>query len=390
MVFFEPFSKDISGNKEMSGNKDVSGNTDISGNVSETKDISGNDQTQIVDLMKKIFEESHIYLLFGFFLIYLVVFVVFGMYIPYNSWDNNSTERHMSRIFDYVVLFFCLLYIVYLYFSASEYTKTHLVESFVHWCFEFYDDPFALFGTMLFMVTFYAIGYILRITLSGPNSPWSVSLIIQKGWFLLATLIVHNILKYVFGVDLMEYFKDPKLNEILGVEKKAEEVAKLIIPEQKPEVFNISNNLYTYDDAQAICKAFDSRLANYDEMENAYQDGAEWCNYGWSEGQMAFFPTQKSTWSDLQKTTDKKNSCGRPGVNGGFFANPYIKFGVNCFGKKPKATKSDLDGLESKKLAPVPKSEADMKLDEKVEYWKTHAAELLKLNSFNQKAWSQF
>jgi hypothetical protein len=275
--------------------------------------------------------------------------------------------------------------------SSSQYTKQHLVEAFVHWSFEFFDDPFALFGAMLFMITFYSIAYILRIPLSGPNSPWSISLIIQKGWFLLAILIVHNILKYAFGVDLIEYFKDPKLKALLGdAQNTTKTVAKTIVPEQKPEVFNISNNLYTYDDAQAICKAFDSRLANYDEMENAYKDGAEWCNYGWSEGQMAFFPTQKSTWTELQKDNTKKNSCGRPGVNGGFFANPYIKFGVNCFGKKPKATKSDLDGLESKKNAPVPKTEADVKLDEKVEYWKTHAAELLKLNSFNQKAWSQY
>ena len=27
------------------------------------------------------------------------------------------------------------------------------------------------------------------------------------------------------------------------------------------EVFNVANNLYTYQDAQAICKSFDSRLA---------------------------------------------------------------------------------------------------------------------------------
>jgi len=68
------------------------------------------------------------------------------------------------------------------------------------------------------------------------------------------------------------------------------------------EVFNISNNLYTFDDAKNVCGSYGARLANYDEIENAYNNGAEWCNYGWSDGQMAFFPTQKDTWSVLQRT----------------------------------------------------------------------------------------
>ena len=40
------------------------------------------------------------------------------------------------------------------------------------------------------------------------------------------------------------------------------------------------------------------------------------------EGQTAYYPTQKCTW-------DKK-TCGKPGINGGFFSNPYLKFGANC------------------------------------------------------------
>ena len=39
-------------------------------------------------------------------------------------------------------------------------------------------------------------------------------------------------------------------------------------------------------------------------------------NYGWSDGQMAYFPTQKDTWDKLQKNPNTKHACGRPGVNG--------------------------------------------------------------------------
>jgi hypothetical protein len=159
---------------------------------------------------------------------------------------------------------------------------------------------------------------------------------------------------------------------------------------QKDEVFNISNNLYTYDDAQAICKAYGAKLADYDQVEDAYQHGAEWCNYGWSSNQMAFFPTQKSTWSALQETEKNKNDCGRPGVNGGFFANPYLKFGVNCFGKKPKATDDELARMQELNNKVYPKKPKDSIIDRKVEFWKENANKLLVLNSFNKNEWSEY
>ena len=44
-------------------------------------------------------------------------------------------------------------------------------------------------------------------------------------------------------------------------------------------------NKYTFTEADGLCKAFGARLANYDEVESAYNKGGEWCSYGWSEGQ---------------------------------------------------------------------------------------------------------
>jgi hypothetical protein len=102
------------------------------------------------------------------------------------------------------------------------------------------------------------------------------------------------------------------------------------------QVFNISENKYTYKEGEALCKVFDSELATLDQLIDAYKKGADWCNYGWVQGQMAFYPTQKTTWDKLQKnsTPDKRNACGKPGLNGGFFNNPELRFGVNCYGIK--------------------------------------------------------
>lgn len=108
---------------------------------------------------------------------------------------------------------------------------------------------------------------------------------------------------------------------------------------REDEVFNISENIYTYNEAKDVCKLFNAELASYDQIKKAYEKGADWCNYGWSKGQNAYYPTQSKTWKKLQNNCKTKTICGKPGVNGGYFMNPELKLGVNCYGVKPKSNK---------------------------------------------------
>ena len=113
---------------------------------------------------------------------------------------------------------------------------------------------------------------------------------------------------------------------------------------QKKEVYHISNQEYTYDQSKCKCESYGGRLATKDEVTNAYNAGANWCSYGWTEGQNAFYPVQKCYLESLKDENGKdflENSdryCGKAGLNGGFFANPGIKFGANCYGVKPKGS----------------------------------------------------
>lgn len=104
-----------------------------------------------------------------------------------------------------------------------------------------------------------------------------------------------------------------------------------------PEVFYVSDNKFTYEDAPFVCKAYGAELASYIQVEQAYNAGAEWCGYGWSDGGLALFPMQESSWIARASSPDpaKREKCGRPGVNGGYF-DPTLKFGVNCYGMKPR------------------------------------------------------
>ena len=158
-----------------------------------------------------------------------------------------------------------------------------------------------------------------------------------------------------------------------------------------PEVFNVLGG-YTYDQAQYICKAYDAELANYDQIENTYNTGGEWCNYGWSDGQHALFPTQKTTWEKLQKSADpnKRISCGRPGVNGGYITNSNTKLGVNCYGIKPELLAKDTNVKEQEQGKVFAKSKEDEEIEKKVEFWKEQIKYgNVNINHHNYQVWSK-
>lgn len=157
------------------------------------------------------------------------------------------------------------------------------------------------------------------------------------------------------------------------------------IIEPGKEVYNVSRNIYTFSDAPAVCDALNGKLATYEQVKQSYKDGADWCNYGWVKGQMAVYPTQKATWDKLQKgSPEYRNACGRPGVNGGYFDNPELRFGVNCYGTRPP--KSATDELEESKVA-LPPSPEEIEYEKKVQKFRDQLNTITVL-PFRRNQWS--
>lgn len=209
-------------------------------------------------------------------------------------------------------------------------------------------------------------------------------------------LIVINGFQYFFGIDIIAkisnlFSGNPVVD--ISVDTSAAQSGTAgsgagSIQEIKlyPQVFNIPGNDYVYPDAKALCSAYGSRLATYKEVEDAYKGGAEWCNYGWSEGQMALFPTQQKTWDKLQKIEGHENDCGRPGINGGYMKNPAVKYGVNCYGYKPQMTPEEEELMATSPI--YPKTKKDMAMEQRVKYWKDQLSSIL-VSPFNHTSWSK-
>ena len=340
--------------------------------------------------VQSVFSKSNIVLFVCFSLLYILLY---GM--MYLVLGGNVADVASSWFIDIFMFIIFAFYLFYYYFSKSETELEDDIGSFFVWMRDALDAPSSFFSIILFMVLFYMLMYIIRVPM-GENKPYSVLFIEGHLWVFLVLDIFGLVFNYLFGFSVIDLLLNPIIDAWYtlpsnlsqpvdisgGIVKDASATTmpiSITTSPPKKEVYNVNNNLYTYDDAQAICKNYGGRLANYDEVENSYNDGGEWCNYGWSSDQMALFPTQKNTWNKLQQTDKHKNDCGRPGINGGYIANPYAKFGVNCYGVKPTAGPKDLSG---NRLSYVDQILKDSNVV-------TQNKDLV-LNSFNYNKWSEF
>ena len=211
-------------------------------------------------------------------------------------------------------------------------------------------------------------------------------------------LVLVNGLKYFFNYELVENVEEEKVDEPEQDKETKIDDSRILFNNRatndeltnsrkggKKEVFHIGDNVYTFNEAKMICNAYDGELADYSQIENAYKSGAEWCSYGWSKGQMALYPTQKLTYEKLKKIPGLENSCGRPGINGGFIKNPNVRFGVNCFATKGSPSTKERQEMKFNSEIKLPKTENSKKLD----FYKRNINKIVK-KPFNRNKWSFF
>jgi len=387
------------------------------------------DENKFLDFMKNIFNATTYTIIFWVIVAYGSYLLGKSIYASKGIGNENSGVARYSRTVDLVLLFLSFAILFSMYYKLEEEDKKNIVGYTIEWTHDYFNNPWSLFELIWFTIIFFAIIYILKVPMGSDSKPVVVHFIEHKIWIVYAMFAVTYFFKYALGIPIidllfsnsvMNYFKDVQpyssspgsapsvfngiskdlslttdvynnqsspsasttttstTNGNSGVLDKLLETSPESECVSDKQVFNVSNNLYTYEEAQKVCSAFDASLASYDQIEKSYANGAEWCNYGWSEGQMAFFPTQKQTWEDLQENPKTKNICGRPGINGGYIENPYVRFGANCYGIKPEQP-DDWKPVSYVTDCGIKKEDPNQKIRDGA-----------RLNSFNQKNWSRY
>ena len=395
-----------------------------------TTSNSTSGSSQYNDLQKVVYtflNKSNIILCVWFLALYFVTYYTIGLFV--RNYDNTSNiASQLSRTLDIIFLLTFILFISTTYFYYSNDDLLNTINSLYTNFMDFITDGWSALTTSLFLIVFYVVLYLFQMPMTYETKPVFISFIENFAWVLLTVIVFIQFFEQILNISITDYLDDliptpaattaaattaaattaaattaaAKADSSKADSSKADSDACINRPycTKKPsittpplpnEVFNVSDNIYTYDDAEAVCSIYGAKLATYDQLEESYKDGAEWCNYGWSDGQMIYYPTQKDTWEKLQKDPKTKNVCGRPGINGGFINNPYLKFGVNCYGVKPKQNDDNINKSScsfEKVSTATPKNATESAFDKKVKYWKDHKTDI-KINKFNSKDWSE-
>jgi len=347
-----------------------------------------------------IFSLSNILLLIWFLFIYLIIFYLIKSFYKNDS-DPFKEKMILSRGIDIFIFGILIVFIIYSYLSLSISDKQDIIGYSLNSAYQFYNNPNTFFNLLVFIILFYCFIFFCGVPMTTETRPSSIYLFEQILWIIFITVIIADFFIYILGIPIIDLIfgmngglinKWYNLHSTIDTDKtiislKNNDISNNI-KIKKPEVFNISNNLYTYDDAQSVCKAFDSRLATVEELHEAYDKGAEWCVNSWSADQQVLFPTQKSTVERLQKIKGSENSCGRMGVNGGRMDDTSMRLGVNCYGIKPDASDRDKTRMNDIKSYIQPESKEDIILDAKVNFWKKNKDKYTVLSPFNSEQWS--
>ena len=198
----------------------------------------------------------------------------------------------------------------------------------------------------------------------------------------LLVILIATVVLIVLGVGGYFLFRKSGGNSLESLLKDLEETEEEVTPVEQKQVFNVSDNVFNYDEARSVCEAYNGDLASLEQMVDAYKNGADWCNYGWSEGQLALYPTQEDSFVKLEKNPETRGQCGLPGVNGGYFENKNLKFGANCYGNKPAPNKNQQELLLNEQYLLNPLSREAQRYQARVDEFE--------VSPFSRKKWSKY
>jgi hypothetical protein len=245
-------------------------------------------------------------------------------------------------------------------------------------------NPFVLVVLILIIIIYYILfSFLGKSNAFDDDYEPSGSYFILEAllWGLFILLIFVNGLAYFFNIDVVTEVKSLFSPEAVLTVKST--ISGPDICMNFSELYHVPGNRFTYNDAKAVCKAFDGELATYDQVNEGQIKGASWCSYGWTKDQLGLYPTSQTDWRKLQEKEGHEYDCGLPGINGGYVPNPHTRLGSNCYGVKPKQSELEKQYIDKDLF---PKTTKELLFDQRVQYWKDRISNIL-ISPFNNNNW---
>jgi hypothetical protein len=247
--------------------------------VDISTNTSSNTSTGTLATFTNLATAANMSMLLGVLGVYFIIYFVLGKF--FNKGENpDGFNLNLSRSLDMLFLVMLGIITYSVYQSHQQNPDAGFIQGIATNFVDYINNPASAFTTAAFIVMFYVIAYLFRIPMDPLTKPTFMSIIEGGVWVIFIIVLFIDFFKYVLKIsffDLFPFFAPAKSTPKPepAVVPKDDKCKTEPVDDPKSEVFNVSNNRYTYEDAQAICKAYDSTLATYDQVEKAYNNGAE-------------------------------------------------------------------------------------------------------------------
>jgi len=252
---------------------DIDSDAEYDRAVESMDNLSSSGSSFTTDALFQIFTESNIVIILWFLAVYFVVYILLGIFR-----GSDSIKPSISRWIDIVSLLILLVYFSVSFFAKNEKEKTKMVSELYENFKTYLNNPISLISVGFFILTLYIVIYILELPMDS-GKPIVISIVENAAWLLFVIILIAACLRYIAGVSVGEILDKTSKSITPPVSGNTAVMGNTVVKPAAPapvdEVFNIGNNMYTYDDAQSVCKSLNARLANYDEIEAAYNNGAD-------------------------------------------------------------------------------------------------------------------
>ena len=172
----------------------------------------------------------------------------------------------------------------------------------------FGSNPFVLVVLVFIILIYYVIfAFLGNSTPDSDNFPKGGFIFLEAIlWALLILLVFMNGLAYFFNInvvtELKNVFNEKPEIQIESTLNQNQDISGASYDFK--EVYHVPGNRFSYHDAKAVCKAFDSELATYNQLLDGQKKGASWCSFGWTKDQLGLYPTSQNHFNQLKKKKD--------------------------------------------------------------------------------------
>ena len=223
------------------------------------------------DKLSEVLNKSNVMVLVMFLAIYFVVYFLMDVFNKEQS-SGEQKDIRMSKLLDIMVFSFALIYLISNFVNMNETEKSNIVVDNLDAFLEFSNDPYSIFYVLIFILTLYLGIYVLKIPMEPGVKPVSINIIDNVAIVVFVVLLVSDFFKLVFRINIIEilvtFLKEgwSRLDTRDDDEEPETDISGNGDVSGNEEVFNVANNIYTYEDAQTVCSIYGAKLATYDQI----------------------------------------------------------------------------------------------------------------------------